>query len=121
MPCTLLPQNLPDTLNLTLRSLLLIRPTPDPQIRMNPHNALLVQHPMRLPDNPRHLFPTPFNSSPVSMHAIFQPALFQQLLHLRDVGRDGGGPDAHGDEAEVGAALSWSGVVCHFRSLLFKR
>ena len=50
-------QQLLHGLNLVLEPLLLIRPTSDPDITLDPHNAILVQHGMALPDDSHHVVP----------------------------------------------------------------
>jgi hypothetical protein len=54
---SILLQQLLHGLDLVLEPLLLIRPGPDPDIALDPDNAILVQHGVALPNNPHDIVP----------------------------------------------------------------
>ena len=56
--CTLvLLEQLLHCLNFILESLLFVRPAPHPDITLDPHNAILVQHSMALSNDPHNVVP----------------------------------------------------------------
>jgi len=96
------------------------QPRPNPDICMNPYDALVVQHPVSLPDNLEHLVPWALcirrsalaqpcfsslsspgsrppltNGCPIGMHGVLQATLFEKSLDLRDIGAHRGAVDTH--------------------------
>jgi hypothetical protein len=60
-----LPQQLLHLVHLVLEALLLVRPRTDPDIALDPYNAILMQQRMALSDDLHHIVPGPFCSPSV--------------------------------------------------------
>lgn len=63
--------------NFILEPLLLVRSRPNPNIALDPHHAVLVQHSMTLADDLHHIVPRTFCSSSASTASA--PPLLQPL------------------------------------------